>query len=113
MRLSRKTSFIALLAVAVAATPPLGRPPAPAHGGTGPPLLQVAVLTESARMRRKTRFARVRTIRMWLLRRHRRAPSAIQPRGQSLYPPPPPHDSYARGPPRDASKTSCVRSRAA
>jgi hypothetical protein len=113
MRLSRKTSFIALLAAAVAATPPLGRPPAPAHAGTGPPLIQVAVLPESARVRRKTRFARIRMIRGWLLRRQRRAPSAIRSGGQRLHSPPPRRDSYARGPPWDASETSCLDSRAA
>jgi hypothetical protein len=105
MRLIRKNSLVALLVVPLVGTPPLGRPPA--HGSTGqPPVFQVAVLPESARVRRTSRFASVRKMRWWFLRRHRQPRSTIEARRQSLYSPLPLCDSYARGPPWSANLAS-------
>src|SRR6202035_3053625 len=106
MRLNRKTSFTALLVVALVGAPPFGRPLAPAHGVTGqPPVLQMAVLPDDAR--RRTRPASVRMIGRWLLRRLLRL-RPMRAHGQSLYPPPPLRDSYARGPPVGDSSIATI-----
>jgi hypothetical protein len=108
MRLNRKTSFTALLVVALVGASPSGRPPAPTHGVTGqPPVLEVALLPDDAR--RRTRLASVRMIGRWLLGRPFR-PRPMRARGQSLHSPPPLRDSYARGPPVEHSSIATILS---
>jgi len=95
-----KTSSVAVLVVTLVGTPPLGRPLAPTHGGTGqPPVIGVAILPERPRVRRRTRVASIRTIGWRILRRLRPASPATGTYGQSLYSRLPLRDSLARGPP--------------
>jgi hypothetical protein len=101
MLLIKKRSFVVALALASAGMPAVGRPPAPTHGIAGPPpVIGVAVLPERARVRRRSRFASVRVIRLWILRLRREALAATRAHRESLHSRLPLRESYARGPPR-------------
>jgi hypothetical protein len=107
MLLIRKRSFVVALALASAGMPAVGRPPAPAHGIAGPPaVIGVAVLPERARVRRRSRFASVRVIRLRILRCHR-ALTATRAHREGLHSRLRRRESYARGPPRARRVPAC------
>jgi hypothetical protein len=105
-RTHRKSVFSTMLVVVLLGTPLLGSAQAPvAHGGMGhPPLIQLAILALRERPRRRVGSAKVRAIARRTGRRVRGAVARIRARHDSVRPRLPPHDSYARGPPRSSGR---------
>jgi hypothetical protein len=107
MHLPRKSLFSLTLLVALFGMPSLASVHAPgAPGGLGhPPLIQLATLPRRARLRRRVRGSKVRAV-LWRARlRLRGAAGNLRAAGESVQPRLPPHDSYARGPPRPPGRT--------
>jgi hypothetical protein len=102
MPLTRKTSFAAALVVALAGTPAVGTVQMPSgHGAQGPvPVVPLATLPRRPRLRRPSRYSRVRRFPTRSPGRLRAAAAAIGHRRQNLRPRLRRRNSYARPPPR-------------
>jgi len=102
MPLTRTRSFAATLVLALAGAPAIGLTALPAaNGAPGPPPIVhlAATLPRRLRLRRRSRYSRVRRLASGSLGSLRVAAAAIGPRRQNLRPRLPLRDSYARGPP--------------
>ena len=96
----RKSFLPAILVAALfGGTPALAS--AQASGSVGHTLpVQVATLPARRRRRQRVRRAKVLEIVLWAARRMRGARESVRARHQRAQPRLPPHDSFARGPPR-------------
>jgi hypothetical protein len=105
MNLPRKSLFSVMLVGALFGTPALASAPGAAGpGGSGhPPAIHLATLPQSEWRRRRIRGAKVRAIVRRFGRRAGGSVTAVRGRRERLHPRLPPHDSYARGPPRSSA----------
>jgi hypothetical protein len=104
MYLPRKSLFSLTLLGALFGTPALASVHAAgAPGGFGhPPVIQVATLPQRVRLRRRVRRARLRLIVLRAGRGVGGAAAMIRAGRTGIQPRLPPHDCYARGPPRSS-----------
>ena len=102
MYLSRKSLLPLALVVGLFAAPtvtPVHVPGAPG-GVVHPPAVQLAAAERGTRLRRQIRGAKVRAVLRRAVGGPRGAAKRIRAAGERLATRRPPHDSYARGPPR-------------
>ncbi|MCW3065783.1 MAG: hypothetical protein JWN32_2955 [Solirubrobacterales bacterium] len=106
MYLSRKSLFSVTLAVALFGTPAAAAVHAPGVPGvvSQPPVVQFATLPRRVRPRRRVRRAKVRVIAWWARPRMRGAAERVRSGRASVQPRLPPHESFARGPPRPSGR---------
>jgi hypothetical protein len=99
MLLTRKTSFVAVLVIALTGTPALtlAQSPSGQHAAGG---VHFATLPRRTRLRKRSRYSRVRRLPRRSRDRLRAATAAIGSRRRKFRPRLPLRDSYARGPPR-------------
>ena len=102
MDLPRKSLSSLMLVGALFGTPALASIQASeTPGAVGhPPVLQLATLPQRLRVRRRIRGATLRAIAWRIGCRVRGAAARIRAGRENVQPRLPPHDSYARGPPR-------------
>lgn len=98
----RKSLLSLTLVVALFGAPALGSGHVPGSPGgvSHLPAIQLATLPRRVRLRRRVRGSKMREIAWRVGRRVRAAGAAIGAGNESVKPRLPPHDSYARGPPR-------------
>jgi hypothetical protein len=106
MYIPRKSLFTVMLVGALFGSPALASVQAPGeHGGADhPPVIQLATIPQRPRLRRRVRGAKLRLIARRIGARVRSAAARIRAGRESVQPRLPPHDSYARGPPRSSGR---------
>jgi hypothetical protein len=102
MHLHRKTLAVAALVLALlgASAGRSARALGAAGGAGHGPVVQLATLEQRVRPRRRARGRKVRAVLWRTVRRVRTGEARTRTRGARLLARLPPHDSWARGPPR-------------
>jgi hypothetical protein len=106
MHLPRKSSFTVMLVAALFGAPALASVQAPGAYGDGdhPPVIHLATLPSRTPLRRRVRGAKARLIGWRAGRWVRGAAARIRAGRETVQPRLPPHESFARGPPRPSSR---------
>jgi hypothetical protein len=100
MHRTRKSSLVAILAIALAGVAaPAAHAASAAHGGGHATVIQLGTLSGRTGARKRKRYGRVQAIRSGLGVRLRRVRAAMRASGVTRPTRLPLRDSYARGPP--------------